>query len=62
MEEREKTSVAMRPTTKNRLERLKLRLRIAGIGRAVASESAIIEALILTADFDSLLDYFEDRH
>jgi len=62
MEEREKTSIGLRPSTKNRLSRLKVRLREAGIGRAVASESAIVEALILTADFDSLFDYFERRH
>lgn len=53
---RYKTSVAMTETTKNRLETLKLRLRKAGIARGDASESAIIEILVATADFDVLLD------
>jgi hypothetical protein len=61
MGDREKTSIAMKPSAKTKLERLKLRLRGAGIPRGEASESGIIEALILTADFEALLGYFERR-
>jgi hypothetical protein len=61
MEDRKKTSIAMKPSAKTKLERLKLRLRGAGIPRSVANESSIIEALILAADFDALLTYFERR-
>ena len=53
--EREKTSFALTPKAKLALERLKLRLRTAGLARSVASESAIVETLILTANFDALL-------
>lgn len=55
MEERQKTSFAMTPKTKLALENLKLRLRKAGAPRSVASEAAILEALILNADFELLL-------
>lgn len=61
MEAREKTSVLMKPSTKNRLERLKLRLRSAGIPRSEATETAVIEALVALADYDALLRYFERR-
>lgn len=57
MEAREKTSITMLPKTKIALERLKLRLRSAGVSRSIATESAIIETLILTADFEGLQDY-----
>jgi hypothetical protein len=59
MEQREKTSFALTPKAKLALERLKLRLRTAGIVRSIASESAIVETLILTADFDALLNAFD---
>jgi hypothetical protein len=62
MEQRAKTSIGMKTSTKNRLERLKVRLRSAGIERAVASEAAIVEALIATADFALLFDYFRRKH
>jgi len=55
MEERQKTSFAMTPRTKSALENLKLRLRKAGVPRSAASEAAILERLILDADFDLLL-------
>ena len=45
--------------TKERLEALKAKLRKAGVTRAVANESAIVDALILSADFDDLLEAFE---
>lgn len=54
MEERQKTSFAMTPKVKLALENLKLRLRKAGVARSAASEAAILEALILGADFDVL--------
>ncbi len=56
MEQREKTSFAMTPKVKLALENLKLRLRKAGLARSAASEAAILEVLILHADFDVLLD------
>ena len=61
MEEREKTSIGMKPSTKTKLERLKLRLREAGISRSSASEAAIVEALVMKADFDRLLRHFEQH-
>jgi hypothetical protein len=57
MEAREKTSIAMTPKCKLALERLKLRLRTSGVARSVATESAIVEALILHANFEELLAY-----
>lgn len=59
MEAREKTSLGMTPKTKIALERLKLRLRASGIARSIATESAIVECLILTANFEELLSYLE---
>jgi hypothetical protein len=56
MEERQKASFNMVPRAKNALENLKVRLRRAGVARSVASESAILEALIFNADFDWLLE------
>jgi hypothetical protein len=55
-EPREKTSFALQPRVKIALEKLKLRARQAGVARADATEAAIVEALILDADFDRLLD------
>jgi hypothetical protein len=55
-QERRKTSVAMTDKTKLALENLKLRLRKAGVPRSEASEAAVLESLILDADFDRLLD------
>lgn len=46
----------MTPKVKLALENLKLRLRKAGLARSAASEAAILEVLILHADFDVLLD------
>ena len=45
----------MTPKVKLALENLKLRLRKAGLARSAASEAAILEVLILHADFDVLL-------
>jgi hypothetical protein len=59
MEERQKTSIAMNPKVKLVLEKLKLRLRTEGVSRAVATESAIVEALILTANFEALRRYLK---
>lgn len=56
MEQREKTSFAMTPRVKLALENLKLRLRKAGLARSAASEAAILETLILNADFNLLLE------
>ena len=56
VEKREKTSFAITPKVKLALENLKLRLRRAGMARSTASEAAILETLILNADFDLLLD------
>jgi hypothetical protein len=59
MEERQKTSIAMTPKVKLALERLKLKLRVAGVPRPSATEAAIVEALILTADFEGLRNYLD---
>lgn len=45
----------MTPRVKLALENLKLRLRRAGIPRSAATEAAILEVLILNADFDELV-------
>ena len=55
MDQRQKTSFAMTPRVKLALENLKLRLRRAGVSRSEASEAAILEALIVNADFALLL-------
>lgn len=54
-EPREKTSFALRPSVRLRLGKLRQRLLEAGLARSTASEAAILEALILTADFDTVL-------
>ena len=59
MEERQKTSIAMTPKVKLALERLKLKLRVAGVARQHATEAAIVEALVLTADFETLRNYLD---
>jgi hypothetical protein len=60
-DDKEKVSFTMRSSTKLRLESLKARLRKNRIARAEASESGIVEHLILNADFDALLDAFQRR-
>jgi hypothetical protein len=57
--ERQKASFNMDPRAKMALENLKIRLRRAGIARSVASESMILETLILNADYDMLLEALE---
>jgi hypothetical protein len=57
--EKTKATFSLSERAKERLEALKARLRKAGVTRSIASESAIIEVLILAADFDALLDGFD---
>lgn len=57
MEAREKTSLGMTPKVRKALDRLKQRLRDAGIPRSIATDSGIIEALVLSADFEGLRYY-----
>ena len=56
MQERRKTSIAMTEATYEKLDALKRRLRKAGVPRGEANVSAILEALVATADFDVLLE------
>lgn len=46
----------LQPATKTRLETLKGQLRKRGLARSVASESAILETLIRTADLDVIFE------
>lgn len=57
MERREKTSIGMTLKVRRTLDRLKQRVRDAGVPRSIATDSAIIEVLILTANFEELQDY-----
>lgn len=59
MEERIKTSFAMRESVRRKLDVLQKRLRDAGVPRGEAHQSAILEALVMTADFETLRRYFE---
>lgn len=53
-----KATFMLSERSKTALEKLKARLRAAGVARSEANESAIIEVLILDADFDSLVRAF----
>ncbi len=60
MKQTERTNVTLSISTKAklRLSRLKLRLREAGHAPKDASESAIVDRLLLAASFDDVLALF----
>jgi hypothetical protein len=57
--EKTKATFMLSERATNALESLRSRLRKAGVARSDANLSAIIEQLIVTADFDELLRAFE---
>ena len=59
--DKEKATFMLTPRAKEKLEGLKAKLRRNGIARSIATESAIVEAMILHADrdFDRLLESFQ---
>jgi hypothetical protein len=60
MKQPERTNVTLSISTKSKLKlsRLKLRLREAGLAPKDASESAIVDRLLLAASFDDVLALF----
>jgi hypothetical protein len=56
--QRSNVTLSLSTKAKLKLSRLKLRLREAGLAPAIASESAIVDRLVMDASFDDVLALF----
>ena len=55
---RENITLSISTKARAKLSRMKLKLREVGIARSIASESRILETLILGADFEEVRNAF----